>query len=171
VFSRRALFSAGAGGVIAGLGAIAAHRAGVLDDWLRGIGVKPHPEPEPGDVRLLATAAQEAESMLNVIDAALAAGTVRGDERRLLITARAVITEHGRAVGVGPVGMGAVGGRTTSTEPGIDASVAGLAAVVASAADHRARDSVRAVSAEVAQVLASMAAGLDQLLVAWKRSA
>jgi hypothetical protein len=163
VFSRRALFSAGAGAVIAGLGAVTAHRAGVLDDGLRGIGIKPHPEPDPGDVRLLATAAEEAESMLNLVDAALADGTVRDDERRLLVAARAVITEQGSAVGMRA--------RTTLTEPSTDASAAGLAAVVASAADHRARDSVRAVSSEVAQVLASMAGGLDQLLVAWKRSA
>jgi hypothetical protein len=50
------------------------------------------------------------------------------------------------------------------------ASVAGLAAVVASTADRRAHDAVRAVSSEVAQVLAAMAAGLDQLVLAWRRS-
>lgn len=160
MFSRRALFSAGAGAVIAGLGAVAAHRAGVLDDGLRGIGVKPHPEPDPGDVRLLAAAAQDAESMLNLVAAALAAGAGRDSERRFLVTARAVITEQARSLGV----------KSTSTEPGTDASAAGLATLAAAAADHRGRDAIRAVSSEVAQVLASMAAGLDQLVVAWKRS-
>lgn len=150
--------------MIAGLGAVAAHRAGALDDGLRGIGVKPHPEPDPGDVRLLATAAQDAESMLNLIAAASAAGATGDEERRFFRTARAVITEQAGALGVRAQGAG-----TTSTGPGADAAMAALAAAVASAADNRGRDAVRAASSEVAQVLASMAAGLDQLVVIWKR--
>lgn len=166
MFSRRAVFSAGAGAAIAGLGAVAAHRAGVLDDGLRGIGVKPHPEADPGDVRLLATAARDVESLLDLVGAALAAESIRGNERRFLITARAVITEHAKSLGVRAQ---LVGTEITTPRLGLDAIIANLAAAVASAADTRGRDAVRAVSPEVAQVLASMAAGLDQLVVAGKR--
>jgi hypothetical protein len=153
------VLSAGAGAAIAALGVVAAQRAGVLDDGLRGIGIEPHPEPDPGDVRLLTTAAQDAQSMLNLVAVASAASTLSDDERRFLVTARAVIAEQARSLGVRAQDVGTAG-----------ASVAGLAAVVASTADRRAHDAVRAVSSEVAQVLAAMAAGLDQLVLAWRRS-
>lgn len=156
MISRRATLAAGATAAFGGIGAVAAHRAHLLDEGLRTVGVRPHPEPDPRDVRLLAQAADAARALLGAADAALAAGGLSDGDRQFVVTARAVAAAHARAVST------AAPDRAT----GGDASVDNLAARAASAADDRARDALRAVSSEVAQVLASMAAGLDGLVQA-----
>jgi len=93
MISRRAAIQLGvvAGGV--GIGGFAAHRAGVLDDGLRAVGVRPHTEPDPHDVALLAAAATGQTELLAALDA-LAHGENASDVARL----RAVLGEQLAAV-------------------------------------------------------------------------
>lgn len=160
------MLSAGAAVAIAGAGAVTARRTGVLDDGLRAVGVKPHPEPHPGDVRLLATAAKDTDALLLFLATASASGNAPDEERRFLATARSILAEHARAVG----GRQATDG-PLPVDQGAVTSAESLAAAVSATADDRARDALRAASTDVALVLASMAAGLDQLVADWRRSA
>src|SRR5215213_669912 len=68
MLSRRAAIQLGlfAGGV--GIAGFAARRAGVLDDGLRAVGVRPHAEPDPHDVALLAAAAAGQIELLAALD-------------------------------------------------------------------------------------------------------
>jgi hypothetical protein len=158
MISRRATLALGASAAVAGVGGVVAHREGVLDDGLRGVGVKPHPEPDPGDVRRLAQAGDAAQVLRANIAAALAAAALDDDQRRFLERAQVIVTEHAHSV--------------SSSEPGRGAgspTVHNVVTLARTLADDRARDALKAVSPEVAQVLASMAAGLDQLVVAGER--
>jgi hypothetical protein len=130
----------------------------VLDDALRGVGIRPHPEPVPGDVRRLTDAGDAAQVLLGNIGAALSASGVTGDERRFLARARAIVAQQAEAVGASSLG-------TPAGAPSVE-SVITLAKATA---DERAADAFASVSPEVAEVLASMAAGLDQLVVAGKQ--
>jgi hypothetical protein len=138
---------------------VSAQRAGVLDDAIRGVGIKPHPEPDPGDVRRLANAAKDERELRATITAAGTTSDLDDDERLFLETAHAIAREQGQAVS---------SGAATRSIPSGTASVTDVVELAAAMADDRAADAVDAVSPAVAQVLASMAAGLDQVVVAGK---
>ena len=81
--SRRTLLGAGltAGTVVVAVGA--AKAGGFLDDALSGVGVEPHPEPDPADTRRLARAATAQASLLAAIDKTIAAhGDLAGPVER-----------------------------------------------------------------------------------------
>lgn len=136
-----------------------AHQAGVLDDALRGVGVKPHPEPNPGDVQLLTSAADALESFGATVAAAAQDTGLKRRQRRFLETARAIADEQLQAVSRAP----------SKTSEAASGSVATVVTLAETMAEQRAADALAAVAPAVSQVLASMAAGLDQLLVAGKQ--
>lgn len=137
VVSRRALLVSAAGVAVVGAGlggAVATHR---LDEALRAVGVEPKPEPDPGDLRLTARARADAEAL------ALLAATAKAPAA--LTT---VLTEQRDSL---PTGWPDASGVTGD-----------LAQACRAVADSRAADALTAVSTDLAQVLASMAAGLAQ---------
>lgn len=153
--SRRTLLGAGltAATVAAAFGA--ARAGGVLDDALRGVGVKPHPEPDPGDTRRLARAARDQAALIAALDATIEA---HGDLKPKLSPLRLVADEQ----------LVAVGGRLDATDvgPADDdprAAAAELSKMAADSASARGEDAVDASSPDAARVLASMSAGLSQL--------
>jgi hypothetical protein len=153
--SRRTLLGAGltAATVAAAVGA--AKAGGVLDDALRGLGVEPHPEPDPGDTRRLARAATAQAGLITAMDATIAA---HGDLKSKLAPLRLVADEQ----------LVAVGGRLAATDasPASDdprTAAAELSKLAAESATARESDAVSASSPDAARVLASMSAGLSQL--------
>lgn len=139
--------------VVTGLGAagLAAQRAGVLDDALRGVGAKPHRAPDPRDVELLAAAARGQADLLALLDA-----TASDTDLRPL---RAVLAEQLAAVDKG--GQALSGTTANPDRPDLDR----LATELRAAADARAADALAAGSLDVTTVLGTMAAGLDQAAV------
>lgn len=131
----------------------------MLDDVLRGVGIKPHPEPNPRDVQLLAEATETHAALRASLDAALAGDGLSEKQRRLLASARAIVADQAQAITGSPSNSPAVG----------DISFASVVGLADSTADDCAKASLQAVSPAVAQVLAAMAAGLDQLVVAGRR--
>jgi hypothetical protein len=152
VISRRALLGTGAAtvAVAAGLGGAAlGHR---LDDLARSVGIEPHPEPDPGDDRLIARVAADQNALLAQVEAT----AVKHPALRLDKFV-AISTAHAKAVGV------------ADTVPDVaappaarDKAVSALVAAYSTASKARAADSVKAVSPALARVLASMSAGLAQ---------
>ena len=69
--SRRALLGTGLTAATAAVAIAAARAGGVLDDALRGVGVEPHPEPDPGDTRRLSRAAAAQAGLIAAIDATI----------------------------------------------------------------------------------------------------
>jgi hypothetical protein len=150
VISRRALLGTGAATVVvaAGLGgASLGHR---LDDLARGVGVRPHPEPDPADDRLLARVAADQNALLAMVEANAVTHTGLGQ----FVT---ISTAHAAAVGV----PGTVPDVAAPPESRAKA-VTALAAAYSAASKARAADAAEAVSPALARVLASMSAGLAQ---------
>lgn len=108
-----------------------------FDDALRSAGVDPLPEPDPDDLRLTARALADAIALVELARAAGAPDEVV-----------AALTEQRDSL---------PRGRPEAPAVGDD-----LAEACARAADARAADALAATSTDLAQVLASMAAGLDQ---------
>ena len=152
VISRRALLGTGAAtvAVAAGLGGAAlAHR---LDDLARGVGIEPHPEPEPSDDRLIARVAADQNVLLARVEATAAKhGALR------LGSFVAISTAHAKAVGV----AGAVPDAATPPA-GRDEAIKALVTAYSAASQARAADSAKAASPALTRVLASMSASLAQ---------
>lgn len=137
VVSRRS-FLVGASGTVLLAGSVAALVAtDRLDEALQAVGVEPRPQPDPGDLRLTARARADAEALLVLASTAAAPADV--------MTA---LEAHRDAV--------------PATLPDASAVSGDLADACLAVADARANDALTAVSVELAQVLASMAAGLAQ---------
>jgi len=153
--SRRATIRLGvvAGGV--GIAGFAAQRAGVLDDGLRAAGVRPHAEPDPRDVTLLAEAATGQIALLAALDAFDAPDVAR---------LRAVLSEQLAAVSNDPSATPASG-----PSADLDADPAAFADLVEATAAARADGALAAGSLAVVKVLAAMSAGLEQVAVAARR--
>jgi hypothetical protein len=159
VVSRRTAIqlAVAAGGT--GVVGFAAQRAGVLDDGLRALGVRPHAEPDPHDVALLADAAAGQNELLAAWDA-LGYG---GSDGAALT---AVLREQLAAVSDQPPASTPGG-----PPPGGDADVTAFAEQVEATAAARADGALAAGSLAVVKVLASMSAGLEQVAVAARRLA
>jgi hypothetical protein len=160
MISRRAAIQLGvvAGGV--GIGGFAAHRAGVLDDGLRAVGVRPHAEPDPHDVALLAAAAAGQTELLAALDT-----LARGENPSDVAGLRAVLGEQLAAVSDQPAA-------TPMGAPAVsDADLAAFAERVEATAAARADGALSAGSLAVIKVLAAMSAGLEQVAVASRRLA
>lgn len=138
VVSRRALLlGTGSVVVIGGAAVAGAVATDTLDDALRAVGVEPLPEPDPGDVRLTGLALADAIALVVLAEASDAPAEV--------VTA---LTQQRDALPPGRPEAPAVGDD--------------LAEACSTAADARAAAAEEAVSIDLAQVLASLAAGLDQ---------
>jgi hypothetical protein len=153
--SRRTLLGTGLTVATVGAAVVAARAGGVLDDALRGVGVEPHPEPDPGDTRRLARAATAQAVLVATIDASVGE---HGDLETKLRPLRVVADEQ----------LVAVGGNLAATSVGPApadprAATAELSRLASESAEARQADAVSAASADVARVLASMSAGLSQL--------
>ena len=156
VISRRALLGTGAAtvAVAAGLGGAAlGHR---LDDLARGVGIEPHPEPEPSDDRLIARVAADQNALLARVEATAAKHTALRLDPFVAIS-----TAHAKAVGVAR-DVPDVAAPPASSDDAIKALVTAYSA----AAKARAADSAKAVSPALTRVLASMSAGLAQCTLA-----
>ena len=152
VISRRALLgtSAATAVVAAGLGGAAlGHR---LDDLARGVGIEPHPEPDPSDDRLIARVAADQNALLAQVEATAVKHTALRLDPFVAIS-----TAHAKAVGV----AGSVPDVAAPAASPAEA-VRALATAYATASKARAADSATAVSPALARVLASMSAGLAQ---------
>jgi hypothetical protein len=150
VISRRALLGTGAAtvAVAAGLGgASLGHR---LDDLARGVGIRPHPEPDPADDRLLARVAADQNALLAMVEATAATHTGLGQ----FVT---ISTAHATAVGVAGTVPDVAAPPASRAE-----AVTALATAYSAASKARAADTAKAVSPALARVLASMSAGLAQ---------
>jgi len=161
VISRRAVLGTAValGGV--GVAGGAARRAGVLDDGLRAVGIRPHATPDPRDVQLLAEAANGQRTLVAQFDALVA-----GHDVTELAPLRAVLTEQLAAVSdnkdVIPI---------ASSADDRDAALNAFARQVEEAASARRDGALSAGSLAVTQVLASMSAGLSQVAVAVRDAA
>jgi hypothetical protein len=150
---------------VGGVGAVGvgARRAAVLDDALRAVGVRPHTEPDPRDVTLLADAAQGQRELLALADQI---SQQRGDAE--LNDIRRILGEQLAAVSDDPQSPASpyptvAPARLPSDD---DDALASFAKRAESGAAERASGAVAAGSLAVSKVLASMAAGLDQVAVA-----
>ena len=154
MISRRKALQLGvvAGGV--GIAGVAAQRAGILDDGLRTLGIRPHTEPDPHDVALLAEAATGQAELLAALD------QVDQDQNSSAVAdLRAVLREQLAAVSDDPP--------PTSTAGAADSADFNTFADRAEAtAAARADGALSAGSLDVVKVLAAMAAGLEQVGVA-----
>lgn len=122
--------------VLAGGGVYAAERAGVLDDALRAGGVDPVPQPDPGDERRLV-------AVRTTLSGVLAAAEAQDSP-----AVAALVREQLDALG---------GADATATAP-----VPRLGVTLQDAADQVEAACLDAVSPDLAQVLASVSAGLLQ---------
>jgi len=161
VLSRRAALQLGvvAGGV--GVAGFATQRAGVLDDGLRAVGIRPHAEPDPHDVALLAEAAAGQAELLAVLDTVATAQNPTAVE-----DLRAVLREQLAAVSDDPSAT-----PTAGAPAGVDADFTAFAERVEAMATARADGALSAGSLAVIKVLATMSAGLEQIGVAARRLA
>lgn len=168
MISRRAALQLGvaAGGV--GVAGFAAQRSGVLDDGLRAVGVRPHAEPDPRDVALLAEAAAGQTELLAALDAfegrdpPQAGGAPAADRaalRRVLREQLAAVSDESSAT------------PTSGPPTGADTAFAAFVEQVEAAAAARADGALSAGSLAVVKVLAAMSAGLEQVAVAARRLA
>ncbi|MEJ7636177.1 hypothetical protein [Aeromicrobium sp.] len=152
MISRRALLGTGIASAVVAAGLGAAALGHTLDDLARGIGVEPHPEPDPADDQIISGAAADQNALLARVEAT--ASTHRDLRLRRFI---AISTEHAEAVGVAAK-------IPDVAPPPADRpkAVKALSAAYSDAAKARAADSAKAVSPDLARVLASMSAGLTQ---------
>jgi hypothetical protein len=151
VISRRALLGTGAAAAAVAVvaGAAAGHR---LDDAARAVGIEPHPEPDLADDRLIARVARDQAALLAAVTASAAAHGGLGLTRFVSIS-----RAHAEAVGA------STSSPDVATPPADAArAAAALSTAYAEAAAARRTDSMRAVSPDLARVLASMSAGLAQ---------
>jgi len=144
VVSRRAVVVAVAGTAALGTGGAVA--AGRFDDAIRALGIRPHPEPSSVDIDLVKTAGRDAADLLNQAESAGAADTIIDLLREQLAS---------------------LGGTRSAARDRGDADFATACRAVA---DRRAAQSLKAVSPDLAVVLASSAAGLDQAVAVFKAS-
>lgn len=149
---RAALGSAVALGGI-GVAGIGAHRLGVVDDGLRAVGIRPHAEPDPRDVQLLAEAASDQQALIADLDA-----LTHDDADNDLQPLRTILVEQKAAVSDQNDIQG-----TASAVDDRDAALAAFRAKVSAAARARQDAALSAGSLAVAQVLGGMAAGLTQV--------
>jgi hypothetical protein len=156
--SRRTLLGSGLTVATVAAAVVAARAGGVLDDALRGVGVDPHPEPDPGDTRILERAATAQAVLIASIDATI--GAHPGLDGRLN-PLRVVADEQLVAVG-GSLAATSVGPAPADPKD----ATAELAQLAFDSAEAREDDAVSAASPDVARVLASMSAGLSQLATA-----
>ncbi len=163
MISRRATIQlvVAAGGI--GAAGVAAQRTRVLDDGLRAIGVRPHAEPDPHDVALLAEAAAGQAQLLAAWDALGDGESPTSDGAAL----RAVLSQQLAAVSDQP----SANPSPSKPQPGDDTDVTAFAERVEATAAARADGALSAGSLAVVKVLASMAAGLEQVAVAVRRLA
>lgn len=148
-----------AGGI--GIAGYAARRAEVLDDGLRAVGVRPHAEPDPHDVALLAEAAAGQTELLAAVDT-----LGRGETPSDVASLRAVLREQLAAVSDQPPAV-----PTNGPPGGTDADFTAFAERVEATAAARADGALAAGSLAVVKVLAAMSAGLEQVAVAARRLA
>ncbi len=137
VVSRRSLLLGCTTVAVVGAGIGGAVATDRLDDALRLVGVTPKPEPDPGDLRLTARARADAEALVTLAAAAQAPADVL-------------------------VALTAQRDALPTTLPDASGVTGDLDAACLAVADSRAADALAAVSTDLAQVLASMAAGLTQ---------
>lgn len=153
--SRRTLLTGGAVVAVGGTAAAIGRATGTLDDVLRDLGARPHPEPDPGDVRRTARAARDQALLVASIDAVRNRHRSRtADLTPLLAVAREQLT--------------AVGGSTASVDiaapdPDARTAVTAVAGLAERTARSREADALVAVSPDLARLLASMAGGQAQL--------
>ena len=163
MISRRAVLG-GAAAAVGGIGVagFAAQRVGLLDEALRAVGARPHAEPNPQDVQLLADAAAGQRSLLARFDALDRRHHVAdiAPLRAVLAAQLAAVADETRS----PVEVPAVADEK-------DAAVAGFADDIESAAKSRHDGALVSGSLAVTQVLASMAAGLAQVGLAVRAAA
>ena len=161
MITRRTAIQLGAvaGGI--GIAGYAAQRAEVLDDGLRAVGVRPHAQPDPHDVALLAEAAAGQTALLAAL------GTLgAGESTQEVADLRAVLTEQLAAVSDQPPAA-----PTSGPPAGTDADFTAFVERVEATAASRADGAVAAGSLAVVKVLAAMSAGLEQVAVAARRLA
>lgn len=138
VVSRRALLiGTGSVVVLGGAGVAGAVWTDTLDDALQAVGVEPLPQADPGDIRLTALALADAIALVVLAESSDASAEVV-----------AVLTQQRDSL---------PSGRPEAPAVGED-----LAEACRTAAEARAIAAGRAVSIDLAQVLAAMAAGLEQ---------
>ena len=152
VISRRALLGTGAATAVVAAGLGGAALGHKLDDLARGVGIEPHPEPDPSDDRLIARVAADQNALLARVEATAVKHTALRLDAFVAIS-----TAHAKAVGV----AGAVPDVAAPAASRTEAAKA-LAVAYATASAARAADSAEAVSPALARVLASMSAGLAQ---------
>jgi len=150
-----------AGAVVGGAGVagFAAHRAGVFDDGLRAVGVRPHAKPDPHDVALLAEAAAGQAELLAALD-------ILSQGQPAVADLRAVLREQLAAVSDDPSAT-----PTAGAPIGADTDLTAFAERVEAMATARADGALSAGSLAVIKVLAGMSAGLEQVGVAARRLA
>jgi hypothetical protein len=163
VISRRAVLGSAAaavGGI--GVAGFAAQRFGVLDDALRAVGARPHAEPNPEDVQLLADAAAGQRSLLARFDALDRTHHVTdiAPLRAVLAAQLAAVADETRT----PVEV-----RQVAEDK--DAAIAAFADDIESTAKSRHDGALTSGALSVTQVLASMAAGLGQVGLAVRAAA
>lgn len=146
----------GVGGVVAF--GVVARSVGVLDDVLQGVGFRPHTEPDPRDVSLLAAAAAGQRRLLALLDA-----TSTEDFDADVAALRDVLTEQLTAVS-DPESDAAATAAPLDAPSDLDASA--LADEIDDTAQTRASDALSAGSLDVMKVLAGISAGLEQVAVA-----
>jgi len=161
VITRRAAIQLGIVGGGAGIAGFAARRAGVLDDGLRALGVRPHTEPDPHDVALLAEAAAGQTGLLATLDL-----LADGENPSTVGSLRAVLSEQLAAVSDAPPATPTAGAPASG-----DVDFSAFAEQVKAAAAARADGALSAGSLAVVKVLATMSAGLEQVAVAARRLA
>lgn len=152
MISRRVLLGTGAATAVAAAGLGAAALGHRLDDLARAVGVKPHPESDPADDRLIDRVSREQQVLLATVEATAAA------HRTLPLSGFVAISrDQVRAVGRG-------GSPPDVAGPPADATKAAkaLSGAYGVAAGRRVVDAVEAVSPDLARVLGSMSAGLAQ---------
>lgn len=153
--NRRTVLGTGVTALAATSVVLTARAAGVLDDALRGVGVVPHPEPDPGDTRRLRRAAVAQAGLITAIDATITAHEELTDDlQRLRVVAEQQLVAVGGRLGAEGVAI---------ADDDLGVAVTALARMAADSAESREDDAVSAVSLAVARVLASMSAGLSQL--------
>jgi hypothetical protein len=152
VISRRALLGTGAATVAVAVGLGGAALGHRLDDLARGVGIQPHPEPDPSDDRLIARVAADQNVLLARVEATAAMHSSARLEPFVAIS-----TAHAKAVGV----AGAV---PDLAKPPADRgeAIKALATAYSTASKAREADSAKAASPALTRVLASMSAGLAQ---------